>query len=559
VSTESQEQRKALIIGLDGATFDIMDPMLSTGQLPHLAKLMADGVWGRLRSTVPPNSAPAWTAFLTGKNPGHFGFLNFRFHDLHSYSGYSNRFATSADFAGQTMLDALSRQGRGVVAYRVPMTYPVWPVQGVMVAGYPTPDRKQAYTHPPQLAEELTPLALHSHDEILTAGVAEERLNADFEIESIERTMASLLQGGQQDLYICVSGITDGFQHKFWKYVDPDHPLYDPAAGAQHGDVIGEYYRKLDAMVGGLVALTGPDWLVMVMSDHGGGPKPGRALNLNAWLRQQGWLDLGAGRSRPLHRAASYLVNWARNNLPFLDWANRHLPDQVKAGISGVKSGAGLINWPLTQAFRVPLQYPAEGIEINLTGRQPEGVVEPGEEYEALRTRILAALQEIRDPEDGRPLVLEAYRREDIYSGPYLEEMPDIVLLTDPAFDGGADVDEVISVIPPSFLTRISGDHLMEGILIVRGEGLIRSGERIEGAQITDLAPTILYAMGCPVPSDMDGRLLEEALEPAHLLHHPLVYGEPLADGRESQPGSDVYSDEDEDGIRKALEGLGYL
>ena len=559
MSIERQEQRKALIIGLDGATFDIMDPMLSTGQLPHLAQLMAGGVWGRLRSTLPPNSAPAWTAFLTGKNPGHFGFLNFRFLDLRSYSGYSNRFATSADFAGQTMLDALGRQGRGSVSYRVPMTYPVWPVQGVMVAGYPTPDRKQAYTHPAQLAEELTPLALHSHDEILTAGVTEEQLNADFEIETIERTMARFLQEGEHDLHICVSGITDGFQHKFWKYTDPNHPLYDPVAGAQHGDVIDEYYRKLDAMVGRLVAQTGPEWLVMVMSDHGGGPKPGRALNLNGWLRQQGWLEVNTGRSRPLHGAASYLVNWARNKLPFLDWANRHLPEQLKAGISEVKSGAGLVNWPQTRAFRVPLQYPAEGIEINLVGRQPEGIVESGEQYETLRTRILSALREMRSPDDDRPLVLEAYRREEIYCGPYLEEMPDIVLLTDPAFDGGAGVDEVITAIPPSFLSRISGDHLMEGILIMRGEGLVRSGVRIEGAQITDLAPTILYAMGCPVPSDMDGRLLQEALEPAHLLHHPMIYGEPLSDGGEARPGADAYSDEDEDGIRKALEGLGYL
>jgi len=559
MSTAERRKRKALIIGLDGATFDIMDPLLAAGQLPHLAQLMAGGAWGRLRSTLPPNSAPAWIAFLTGKNPAHYGILNFRLLDLCDYSCCGKGFASSAAFAGQTFLDALSRQGQGVFAFRVPMTYPVWPVRGAMVAGFPTPDRRRAYTYPPELEAELTPIALHSHDEILQAGVAEQQRNADFEIETIERIMIRFLKAGEQDLYICVSGIADGFQHRFWRYVDPQHPLYDPAAAARHGDIVAECYRKLDGLVGRLVTQVGSDWLVMIMSDHGGGPRPGQALNLNAWLRQRGWLQVNTRKSRPLYRTARYLVNWARHNFPFPDWANRHLPERVKAGISEVKSGAGLIDWTRTRAYRVPLQYPAEGIEINLRGRQPEGIVEPGAEYEALCSEIVEALRELTHPEDGRPLVHEAYRREEVYSGPFLEEMPDIVLLTDPAYDGGADVDRLITQIPRSFLTRISGDHLMEGVLIMRGEGLVRRGERIEGAEITDLAPTILYAMGCPIPRDMDGRVLEEALEPDYLAQHPVVYGEPLGVGREERPAGEVYSDEDEMGIRRALEGLGYI
>ena len=554
-----KRNRKALIIGLDGATFDIINPLLAAGQLPHLAQLMAEGVWGRLRSVLPPNSAPAWAAFLTGKNPAHTGILNFRYLDLRNYSGYVNRFASSAAFAGQTFLDALSQQERGVLAYRVPMTYPVWPVRGVMVAGYPTPDRTRAYTFPPELGAELTPLAIHSHDEILTAGVAEERRNADFEIETMGQTMTRFLQAGEQDLYVCVSGITDGYQHKFWKYTDPQHPLYDPADGVQHGDIIAEAYRKLDGLVGRLVAQAGSDWLVMIMSDHGGGPRPGQALNLNAWLRQQGWLQVNTGGTRSLRQTARYLVNWARYNLPFLDWANRHLPERIRAGISKVKSGAGLMDWANTQAFRVPLQYPAEGIEINLRGRQPEGVVEPGAAYEALRSAILEALHSLTDPQDGRPLVQEAYRREEIYAGPFLEEMPDIVLLTDPAYDGEAGVDQLITDVPHSFLVRRSGDHLMEGALIMRGEGLVRRGERIEGATITDLAPTILYALGCPIPRDMDGRVLAEALEPDLLARQPVVYGEPLGDGPGEAAVGQAYSGEDEEGIRKALEGLGYI
>jgi predicted AlkP superfamily phosphohydrolase/phosphomutase len=552
-------QRQALIIGLDGATFDVMNPLLVSGQLPNLRRLMTEGAWGRLRSTLPPNSAPAWTAFLTGKNPGHYGYLNFRYLDPSTYSGYTSQFASSAAFAGQTFLDILGKSGKGVVAYGVPMTYPAWPVQGVMVSGYPTPDRKRAFTHPPELSEELGPIALHSHDEILRAGPAEEQRNADFEIATIERVMTRYLREGQHSLYICVSGITDGFQHKFWKYTDPQHPLYDEVAAAEHGDIIVRYYRKLDDMVGRLVASAEPDWLVLVMSDHGGGPRPDQAANLNAWLRQQGWLRLRSGREGGAQRLVRSLVDWGRHNFPFPDWANRHLPDRVKAGLSEVRSSAGLIDWGSTRAYRIDLQYPAQGIEVNQRGRQPEGIVAPGEEYESLRSEILGALPSLVDPRDGRPIVKEAYRREEIYSGAFLEQMPDIVLLLDPDYSGGDDVERLITPVPHSALARFSGDHLMDGVLILRGEGLIEAGRQVLGAEIRDLAPTILYALGCPVPRDMDGRVLEQALAPGLLERNPIVFGDPLGGAQGAAAAGDAYADGDEEGIRKALEGLGYL
>jgi predicted AlkP superfamily phosphohydrolase/phosphomutase len=559
VTEEGRARRKALIIGLDGATFDLMDPLLAAGEMPNLARLMAEGTSGRLRSTLPPNSAPAWTCFLTGKNPARFGYLDFRYHDLRNYSGYTNRFSSSAAFSGQTMLDAVSAQGRGVVACRIPMTYPVWPVRGAMVAGFPTPDRTQAYTHPPELAAELNPMALHSHDEILRAGVREQERNADFEIAHIERTMGQYLTAREQDLYVCVSGVADGFQHRFWKYVDPQHALYDPADGARYGDVINECYRKLDGMVGRLVAQVDADWLVVLMSDHGGGPRPAKALNLNAWFRQQGWLEVASGAASPAYRTMRRLLTWARHSFPFPEWASRHLPAKVLTGLSEIRSGSSLIDWSRTRAFRVELQFPAEGIEINLRGRQSLGIIEPGAEYEAVRTEVIESLTGLTDPQDGRPLVREVHRREEVYRGPFLEEMPDILLVIDPAYAAGAGTDHVFSEVPLSSIARISGDHLMDGIVVMRGEGLVREGERLEGAEIVDLAPTILHAIGCPVPSDMDGRVLEEALEPSFLAQWPVVYGGPLGErAARDESGSD-YSGEDEEGIRKALEGLGYL
>jgi predicted AlkP superfamily phosphohydrolase/phosphomutase len=207
----------------------------------------------------------------------------------------------------------------------------------------------------------------------------------------------------------------------------------------------------------------------------------------------------------------------------------------------------------------VELQFPAAGIEINLRGRQPQGIVEAGAEYEALRSGILRSLGALADPEDGRPLVREAYRREDVYSGAFLEEMPDIVMLVDPAYSAGAGLDDLINEVPHSLISRISGDHLMDGVLIMRGDGVVRCGQRLDRPEIVDLAPTILYSMGCPIPEDMDGRVLEEALEPDLLAQQPPVTGDPLGQPASAAEALDVYSEDDEEGVRKALEGLGYL
>jgi len=558
VAESHSRTRKALIIGLDGATFDVIDPLLADGKLPNIKALMSEGVYGRLRSTLPPNSAPAWTAFLTGKNPAQYGILDFRYLDFSSYAGHGETFVSSAAFAGETLLDAVGNAGLGVVAYRIPMTYPVWPLSGVMVAGYPTPDRKMAYTHPPELAEELGPLALHSHDEILRAGVDEERRNADYEIECIERTMIRYMETGEHALYVCVSGITDGFQHKFWRLRDPSHPLYDSAETAQHGDIISQYYQKLDGMVGRLLDHAGPEWLVVVMSDHGGGTHSDHTINLNAWLRQEGLLKVREGGSAPLRRSARNVLTWARQHFPFPDFASKHLPDRLKTGLSDAQTSAGLIDWSKTQAYRLQLQHPAQAIEVNLRGRQPEGIVEPGEEYEALRSMILARITGLRDPETDRPLVLEAHRREDVYSGKYLEDMPDIVVLYDATYYGGDGVDLILERTPRSLLSRLSGDHVMDGVFFMRSEGVVRRGQHLEGSEIVDVAPTVLHLMGLPVPSDMDGHVLMDALETEAGSIPEVRIGEALGQSIAASAEAD-YSDDDEAGIRKALEGLGYL
>jgi len=559
--TERQRaQRQVLVIGLDGATFDIIDPLVAEGKMPTLARLARQGARATLTSTIPPNSAPAWTSFMTGLNPAKHGILDFRAVDLRSYEVYTSTFVTSAAFAGKTIFDMAGKGTRGVVAFRVPLTYPTWPTNGLMVAGYPTPDRTQAYTYPADLADSLNPIAIFSHDEILKAGIAEERRNADFELKVLLDNMGRWLKENRHDFYMAVTGISDGFHHKFWKYHDPSHPLHDPSWPASDKNIIREYYQRLDEAVAALLDLVDDSWLVVVMSDHGGGPRPWRHFNTNAWLATQGWLAIkGRGGNHHLYAGARYALEWARNRLPVRDWVAHHLPDRIRQEAAAVRNFTGLVDWTRTRAYRVPLQFPAEGIQINVRGRQPQGMVASGLEYETLREEIIQALREVRDPETGKPAVQQVWRREDIYVPGDLEAVPDIVFVTAPHLDCGPDLRHVFSDVPLSFLERLNGEHTMEGITFFWGEG-VRAGARLD-VSILDLPPTLLWALGLPVPPEMDGRVVTEAFTDAYLASHPVQMGAPLsgdqvAGGRADTEG---LTREEEEEIRKALAGLGYV
>src|SRR5439155_5222514 len=147
-------RRKALIIGLDGATWDVIDPLLAKGELPHIGRLVERGVRAHLRSTIPPVTAAAWPSIVTGMNPGMHGIFRFETLDHEEYDR-RGEFNSSDRIAGRTIFDYLGGLGERVLAAAVPMTYPAWPINGRMVSGYPTPRPDQFFTYPPEWADEV--------------------------------------------------------------------------------------------------------------------------------------------------------------------------------------------------------------------------------------------------------------------------------------------------------------------------------------------------------------------------------------------------------------------
>ena len=215
------------------------------------------------------------------------------------------------------------------------------------------------------------------------------------------------------------------------------------------------------------------------------------------------------------------------------------------------------IDWKQTKAYRFPMYPPVEGIMINVIDRQAEGCVRAGEEYESLRTRILEEVRTLREPGSNDPIVLEAYRREELYHGERLEIAPDIIIVTKDCYKGGTGIDELISEVPLMVMSELSGMHRMDGIILAQGPH-IRRNEKIVGAGIIDVAPTVLYALGMAIPSDMDGKMLTGLFED--------TYTEKTAasctnERRVEDVASDKYgySEEEEESVREKLEALGYL
>jgi predicted AlkP superfamily phosphohydrolase/phosphomutase len=554
---------KVLVLGLDGATPELVERWVGEDKLPNLKRIMQHGVYGKLRSVYPPISPAAWTTFATGYNPGKHGTFDFRDYDPKRYSCFADTIVDSNAFAGKSIWDLVGASGQKVGVVTVPVTYPAWKVNGFMISGYPTPDSGKNYTYPPELAKSI-PLLVGdaaffksaTHRVLLKEMNRLLHLCADVSVD--------LLKKDDYGLFIMVVGATDRAHHDWWKYIDPSHPAYDPKEAALYGDLILEVYQTADACVGKFLEAIDDDTTVIVMSDHGGGAHPKYYFNTNYFLSSLDLLKPSPKATKSTSGLKGAFKQFYRSKIrrfPYLEKIYRRLPQALKTMATNLDSqtmmGLDAIDWQHTRAYRFPMYPPVEGIMINVAGRQPQGCVQPGAEYEELRTRILEEIRQLRDPQTGEPIVLEAYRREEIYHGERLETAPDLIIVTQDCYKGGTGIDTLVSEVPLEVLSKLSGVHRMDGILLAQGPH-IRQNATIEGAGIIDVAPTIMYALGMPVPSDMDGSPLKGLFEESYTRQTQVEY---IDEHKYEDVASDEYgySEEEEESVRLKLEALGYL
>jgi predicted AlkP superfamily phosphohydrolase/phosphomutase len=550
---------KILVIGLDGVTFDLLGPWIRAGELPNLQKLMSQGASGKLRTTLPPISSSSWSSFLTGVNPGKHGLVDFVYPGADSYK--------------VSMINAASRRTRALwnwlndAGYRVgllgiPTTYPTEPVDGFMISGFLAPGPESEWAYPAELKQELRAELgefLLSPDERYRSSRWLDRFLDDLTASVENRTQAALylMRNKPWDLFAVVYWDTDMVQHETWRLLDPDHPRHDAAEAAAHREEILAFHRKVDADVGRLLSEVDSETLVVIMSDHGFGPVHSFFLT-NNWLSSIGMLQFkrspGTAFKRLLFRLGFTPLKMFRIAKALgMASLRRKVRFQQKSGLlNRVFLSFDDVDWSRTRAFSIGS---FGQVYVNLAGVRPQGIVQPGQEYQELREQLVREALALRDPRTGEQLVEHVYRREEIYSGPYIARTPDLIIQPRGweymAF-GHADFGSNKLV---ESIIGLSGHHRPDGVLILAGAG-VKPGTQLEGASILDLAPTILHAMNVPLSQDLDGRVLAEAFTASSPLARPVTYSQAnlYKDGA-SEPD---LSDEDMEQVQEKLRGWGY-
>lgn len=538
-----------LILGLDGATFEVLGPLMASGRCPNLAALAARGVSAPLRSTAPPMTAAAWAAFLTGKGPGGTGIASFRHLDLGRYSGYDPRMVTSADLRGSNWLEIASRAGVAVSSVGLPMTYPPFPIQGVLVSGFPRPPRPGAPVEPGAMAGRWgrwdEPADASSRDlgegERPAACAHWDRRHAQISLD--------LLENRSDRVHVCVFSGTDHMAHLFWRH---------RREGGPHASALEDHYALVDGLCGELVAAAGPGATVLVASDHGFGPAETEEVHLDRWLAGEGWLRVrgGGGGGDPVGR----LVAEARRRVPkglWKRWRDR-LPGGMKARLYDRAAGRDRVDWPRTRAYRIGLYQGWEGVNLNVRGRQPLGIVEPGAPWRAEREALIATLGGARLP-DGRPMAREVHRGEDVWPGERAGRLPDVLMRLSDGLRGGGGLPPgpAVTPVPAAEGARISGTHRPEGVFIAAGP-LVAAGASPGSPRIVDVMPTVLALLGLPIPSDVEGRPLTGILTPEAAARLPPRRGPPVGPpgGNGDGGGLDGASAA---AVEASLRALGYL
>ncbi len=544
---------RVFIIGLDGGTFDLIRPFAAQGQLPTLKKLMDEGAWAPLESTVPPVTASAWTSFMTGKNPGAHGLFDFMQRRPGSYDLAP---VSSRSRDGKAVWEIASEAGKQVIVMGVPVTYPPEPVNGLMVTGMLTPRGASDYTFPAELKDEIrqvTGAYIVYSDEVYSKGRGEIFLDAlHYSIHQRARTAGYLFNKYPWDLGVLVFPETDTVSHGLWSAYDQSHHQHDPE-DAKFSNGILEIYRDIDECLGQLIESFRQDTTVLVMSDHGHGPVR-NFLYVNNFLKQKSYLAIRQAPSSQLKNLAFTLGLTPRTAYGLLLSLGL---GKLRRTLDKRRGGRGLlkrfflsfsdVDWSRTTAYSIG--YIGE-VHINLKGREPQGIVNPGVEYETLRDKIITDLVALTLP-DGKPLVEHVWKKEEIYHGGHLAEAPDILFLPRNLetiafgdFEFGSN-----KVLEPSY--GVSSSHRMNGVLIAAGPG-VQPHASIKAPRLIDLAPTILHMLGLPVPADMDGRVLAETLNDTRAVEFSAVA--PVESVQE--PG---YSDEEEAEVIERLKDLGYI
>ena len=556
------KSNKVFIISLDGATFSVINPLVKQGYMPALAMLMSQSVCAELESVVPPVTAPAWTSFMTGKHPNKHGIFDFARFNPERYTWTINN---ARDIRSKTLWQILTEHGKRLVVLNLPYTYPPYEVNGVLVAGWDAPLTDAPFSHPPEVSSDILRTFPDYKENLWVSELHPLRSDSQFDqftrklktgFKQQARIAMDLLARENWDVFMVHFQQTDWIQHKLWMYIEQG--CNDPSDHSPKVEATRDCYRQFDSLVGQLLRQVEPHApTTILLSDHGFGRLMGN-IHANSYLKQWGYLSLLPRAEERLHDVKKffrdskykavrelYRTVVATTNRFDDDGEQRH-DSWADNAQSVMSSRAATWDWSRTKAALV-YAYQMGFVYVNVAGRGPQGIVQPGSEYESIITDLTARFSQIRHSRTGEDLLLDVVRGTSIY--PAAETgvaVPDLVLVPRDGYNFSFAITEA----PPQVSEE--GTHRHNGVLVIQGDTVTDPGPNFQ-PDLIDVAPTILHLLGLPLPSDLDGRVLQEALSSGQEIRYQEV------DNSRTLPIAEGYTRQEEEIVAQRLTGLGYL
>lgn len=371
---------RVVVIGLDGTPYSFLKKEIENGSLPNLASLVSSGELSRMESEIPTVSSVAWSSFMTGKNPAEHGIYGFTDRKPGTYELY---FPNYSHLQAEPIWDRLSRGGKRCCVLNVPSTYPARPLAGVLVSGFVAPNLERAVY--PQDAYDYLKRIDYRVD--VDASKAHHDLDAFLEDlhETTQKRREALLHfwsTERWDFFMPVFTGTDRIHHFLWRQYEENDPVYAAE--------FLRYYQQLDEIIGEFVAELSDDTALFILSDHGF-CSLNRQVYINQLLRERGLLSFRS--DQPM-------------SIADLD----------------------------PTATRAYCMDPGR-VYINRKGREPEGVVASGSEYDDLFEQLREMLLGLADPDSGAPMVDSVRSGNELFHGPLVDLAPDLVVVPKRGYD----------------------------------------------------------------------------------------------------------------------------
>jgi predicted AlkP superfamily phosphohydrolase/phosphomutase len=533
---------QTVLIGLDGATFTILDGLMEDDVMPFLKEFVKSGARADLRSVIPPLTPPAWTSLMTGASPGNHGVLDF--FSPASPGSRHVRLTNSRDVHRETIWSIASRHDLKVTCLNFPLTFPPLAMNGYLVPGGWMPWRQlRLGCYPADLYDRLKALPGFDARELAMDPALEQKAiegcNRDEYEDWIELhirreqhwfdILRYLMNDEPCELTAILFDGVDKLQHLCWRFLDPTCMSDSPSSWERHiRQLCLSYFRQLDQLLAEIVAMADHDANIVMASDHGFGPTT-EIFYVNTWLQQNGYLTWTDGTAPPDEGSEVLGIGQFARHVYELDWGR-------------------------TTAYAATPS--SNGVYIVVADEQ-NGTGVPAAKYQRFREQLIASLCDFTDGVDSEPVVSRIWTREEAFAGPHQDLAPDLTL----ALRDGGHVSVLASDTPLKQRKEAKGAHRPEGVFMAAGPG-IRAGVTLPALSILDIAPLVLCSLGLPIPADFEGRLPTAAIQPSLLRKGTLSSGgptEPTKDGRADTDEEHVLSPEDEKIMADRLRALGYI